>query len=140
MFKKITFICLLLLFVSSQAYAEIPKFLFQNATSITDSVTKSTGVGLEAKDVRVTCSYTESGGTVTALVIDILGTIGDFDGSEYDVDVTHTFDALDLSNNRASMIIIDNFATGWKANITTLTKTGTATTSCKIARYRPGSM
>ena len=140
MFKKITFICLLLLLVSSVAYAEPAKFLFQNASSIGDSVSKSTGTGLEAKDVRVICSYTESGGTVTALVIDILGTIGNFDGSEYDVDVTHTFDATDLSNNRASMIISDNFATGWKANITTLTKTGTASTTCKIARYRPGFM
>ena len=140
MFKKITFICLLLLLVSSLAYAEPAKFLFQNASSIGDSVTKSTGTGLEAKDTTITCSYTESGGSVTAVVVDILGTIGNFDGAEYDVLATHTFSAGEITNNRATFHLVDLFATGFKANLTTLTKAGTASTTCKIARYRPGFM
>ena len=142
MFKKVTFLLTLLVFcfVSSSAFAEPAKYLFQNATSIGHSVSKSTGTGLEAKDTTVVCSYTESGGTVTALVIDILGTIGNFDGSEYDAFATKTFSAGELSNNRATFHLIDLFATGFKANLTTLTKTGTALSTCKIARYRPGFM
>ena len=140
MFKKIMLMSIIFLFLSSLAYAEPAKYLFQNATSVTDSVTKSTGTGLEAKDTTVTCSYTEAGGSVSALVVDILGTIGDFDGSEYDVYVTHTFTAGELTNNRATFHLIDYFATGFKANLTTLTKTGVATSKCKIARYRPGFM
>ena len=140
MFKNIVLICLLLLFMSSSAYAESAKFLFQNATSVTDSVSKSTGTGLEAKDTTVTCSYTEAGGAVSSLVVDILGTIGDCDGSEYDVLATHTFSAGEITNKRATFHLVDLFATGFKANLTTLTKAGTAESTCKIARYRPGFM
>ena len=137
--KKLSILfTLCILLFASISFAEPAKFLFQNASSITDSVNLSTGTGMEAKDARVICSYTESGGTVTALVIDVLGTIGEFDGTEYDVDFTHTFTATDLSNNRASMIVTDNYASGWKANITTLTKTGSASVTCKIARHRAG--
>ena len=140
MFKKMMLMSIIFLFMSSLAYAEPAKFLFQNATSVTDSVTKSTGTGLEAKDTTVTCSYTEAGGSVSALVVDILGTIGDFDGSDHDVLATHTFSAGDITNNRATFHLVDLFATGYKANLTTLTKTGVATVTCKIARYRPGFM
>ena len=140
MFKKIMLLSIIFLFLSSVAWAEPAKFLFQNATSVTDSVSKSTGTGLEAKDTTVTCFYTEAGGAVSALVVDILGTIGDFDGSEYDVLATHTFSAGEITNKRATFHLVDLFATGFKANLTTLTKAGTAESTCKIARYRPGFM
>lgn len=120
------------------AVAEPAKFLFQNATSVGHSVILSTGTGLETRDSTITCTYTESGGTVTAMAIDLLGTIGDFDGTEYDVYFTHTFSAGEITNSRATFHSLERYGSGFKTNINSVTKTGSFQATCKMARYRPG--
>jgi len=74
------------------------------------------------KDHTIDCYFTNSGGSVTALTVNLEGSI---DGSRWFILASYSFTSDDLSNKQTMFHATDKMVTYIRANITTLTETGT---------------
>lgn len=97
----------------------------------------STGTGTLVKtnrtlDHTMEVWFSNSGGSTTALVVDLEGSV---DGSRWFNIGTLTFLSADLTAESAMITIVDTLVNVVRPNITTLTDTGTTTIS---ANYVPG--
>lgn len=98
------------------------KLLLSNrdATGVGDSVS----LGAFATDAHtVEMYYTITGGTITALTIALEGSL---DNNRFYTLGSHTFSGDELTAQRAIMFITGKTVNYVRANITTLTRTGTA--------------
>lgn len=76
--------------------------------------------GVATHSVQV--NYTNSGGSVTALVVDLEGSVDNVTFSQL---ASHTFSAGELTAETAIFHVVNKLAPYVRANITTLTETGT---------------
>ena len=127
MFK--TLIILVVLLMAVPVSAEPVQYLFKNATS---SVTGDARRG-EAKDHTVDCVFTNTTGTVSALSIQLLGSL---DQSNYDVLATHAFTARELSAGKHMFHISDKQVSSVKGSTSVLTKSGDIDLSCTYKAHR----
>lgn len=130
MFKNITFIFILFLFLGSLAYAEPASILFENFSSANNSGVSKKG---KAKDHGVFCNYTNIGGSATALIINLEGSI---DNENFEVFATKTFTASELTNRSALFFAIDYPVASVLANISSVTDTGSTYVGCKYKAHR----
>lgn len=90
----------------------------------------STAVYMEKSNpITVDLYFTNTGGTVTALVID---TEGSSDNSHYHQLASHTLDAAELTANKAAFHIVDKLFDYIRLNITTITETGTTSVFARV--------
>ena len=81
----------------------------------------------------IDCYFTNSGGSVTALTVDLEGSI---DGQKWYTLASHEFTSDELNDKKAMFHSVDRMVSYIRANIITLTETGTT----KIyVRYIPES-
>lgn len=132
MFKKITFICLLLLFVSSLAYADPVTTLFTNFSSVGNVGTLKRS---EAKTHTVHCIFTNTS-TVTNLMVNFDGSI---DNKNFETLQTHTFSAAELAKKSAMFFVIDAPVPSVMANISSVTNFGDLSVGCKYWPFRSSS-
>ncbi len=96
---------------------------------------EATGPGTEyvfqtmIKEGAVQVTFTNSGGSVTVLVVDLEGSI---DGTTWFILKSYTLDATELTNKAALFSVFNNLVKCVRANITTLTETGTTTVTAKF--------
>ena len=129
MFKNITLICILLLFVSSLAYAEPVTTLFDNFSSASNAGTLKRS---EAKDHTVHCIFTNTS-TITNLMVNFDGAI---DNDNYETLQTHTFSATELAKKSAMFFVVDAPVPSVMANISSVTRFGDLSLGCKYWPFR----
>ena len=80
---------------------------------------------IKTRDVEkhtVQCFFTNSGGGVTALVVDLEGSI---DNNKFYTLASHTFSSAELTAKQAMFHVVNKSIEWVRVNITTLTETGT---------------
>lgn len=83
----------------------------------------------KSNPVTIDLYFTNTGGTVTALVIDAEGSS---DNSHYHQLASHTLDAAELTANKAAFHIVDKLFDYIRLNITTITETGTTSVFARV--------
>ena len=86
--------------------------------------------GLTGSTFTAAVEFTNSGGSVTALTVAIEGSL---DGTKWFALATHTLTAGELSAGQAMFHITNKYVRFVRANITTLTETGTTAVTVKIS-------
>ena len=132
MFKKLIWPALLLLvFIvcTGIAHADPERTLFQNATSVGYSDFNVVRTA-ETSSHTVFCNFSTSG-TVTALVIDLDGSI---DNDLYENLAQHTFSAGEISSETAMYHVNDKYVSSVRSQISTLTDSGNTFVDCKYKR------
>ena len=106
---------------------------YANFINLNGVETTATGDTIELPGMvsshTVDCYFDTSGGGVTALTIDLEGSI---DNSKWYSLASHDFDTAELAAKRAMIHVVNKPVTYVRCHITTLTETGTTTV---YARY-----
>lgn len=89
----------------------------------------SSAVYICKNPLTVDLYYTNSGGSVTALTLDVEGSS---DNSNYHQLVTYTLNASELTNKKAAFHIVDKLFDYIRFNMTTLTETGTTSVYARL--------
>ena len=129
MFKNMVLICILLLFVSSLAYAEPVTTLFDNFSSTGNEGTLKRS---EAKDHTVHCIFTNTS-TITNLMVNFEGSI---DNDNFETLQTHTFSATELAKKSAMFFVVSEPVPSVMANISSVTRFGDLSLGCKYWPFR----
>lgn len=89
----------------------------------------SSAVYLAKTPITVDLYWTNTGGSVTALTLDVEGSS---DNSNYHQLVTYTLNASELTNKKAAFHIVDKLFDYIRLNITTITETGTTSVFARV--------
>lgn len=93
-----------------------------DATGAGDSVSIVANLVRVAKDHTVSIKWTDTGGSITAMTVDLEGSIN---GTDFHQLATHVVISAELTAKKAMFHVLDMPVSYVKANITTLTETGT---------------
>ena len=99
------------------------------------SAVEATGAGTaidlnEMMDVvTMSISYTNTGGSLTALVVDLEGSN---DGTNFEVLTTKTFSSAEITALHGAVTVTGKKVRMVRGNITTLTETGTTAVTVKV--------
>lgn len=125
--KKLIF--LLMVLSASWVNAEPAAVLFSNLTGSETTTQKRA----EAKDHTVFCNYTNVGGSATAVIVNVDGSI---DNDNFVQVATHTFTAGELTARKAMFHVLEKPISAVLGNISSITDTGTTYVGCKYWPYR----
>lgn len=110
--------------ISNTAFAT--SILLLNGVEATGT---SSAVYLAKTPITVDLYWTNTGGSVTALTLDVEGSS---DNSNYHQLVTYTLNASELTNKKAAFHIVDKLFDYIRFNMTTLTETGTTSVYARL--------
>lgn len=110
--------------ISNPAFAT--SILLLNGVEATGT---SSAVYLAKTPITVDLYWTNTGGSVTALTLDVEGSS---DNSNYHQLVTYTLNASELTNKKAAFHIVDKLFDYIRFNMTTLTETGTTSVYARL--------